>query len=116
MAHVFFGLENDPTAWFLSSVSPWKTISASEIDEVIPLVQAADNAAHEGNYVALMLSYEAAPAFDSAFKTREQTSLPLAWAAIIPQPDDVECLSDSENFVAEWTPQVSREDYDNAIA
>jgi len=115
MPQVFFGLENDPTAWSLSSVSPSKTISASHIDEVIPLLQAADNAVHEGNYVALMLSYEAAPAFDSAFKTHQQTSLPLAWAAIIPQPEDVGCLFESQNFVVEWSPQISREDYDKAI-
>ena len=116
MAQVFFGLGNDPTAWSLSSKSPSRTISASHIDEVIPLLQAADNAAREGNYVALMLSYEAAPVFDSAFTTHEQTSLPLAWAAIIPQPDDIGCVSDGENFVTEWAPQVSREDYDKAIA
>jgi len=116
MAQVFFGLGNDPTAWSLSSKSPSRTISASHIDEVIPLLQAADNAAHEGNYVALMLSYEAAPAFDSAFTTHQQTSLPLAWAAIIPQPDDVGSSSDGENFVTEWAPQVSRENYDKAIA
>jgi para-aminobenzoate synthetase / 4-amino-4-deoxychorismate lyase len=116
MVKVSYGLENDSTAWSLSSVSSNQTISASQIDEVIPLLRAAESAAHEGAYVALMLSYEAAPAFDSALKTHEQSALPLAWAAILPQTENVASPPHGETFEPEWTPQIGREEYNSAIA
>ena len=77
-----FGLKNNSNDWSLTFGAPSSTLVTSRIEEVVPLLDAAEAAAQSGSYVALMLSYEAAQAFDPAFKTATLNSFPLAWAAI----------------------------------
>lgn len=62
--------------------SPLTVLTATRHEEIHALLVSAEAAAKSGHWVALMLSYEAAPAFDSAMKTREASELPLAWAAV----------------------------------
>ena len=79
-----FGLENNSDGWSLGLTSPSRTLLATQLADVVPLLEAAEAEAIAGSYVAVMLSYEAAPAFDYAFKTHTLHSLPFAWAAIFP--------------------------------
>ena len=59
--------------------------AARTLAEVRPLVDAAEAAARDGNWVALMVSYEAGPAFDSAQRTAPSSDDgPLAWFAAFP--------------------------------
>ena len=64
-----------------------------------------------------MLSYEAAPAFDPAMKTRPASGLPLGWAAVFAAPGETFSLPVAEEYqVGPWKPRVSREDFSNAIS
>jgi para-aminobenzoate synthetase/4-amino-4-deoxychorismate lyase len=55
---------------------------ARTLDEVRPLVEAAEAAARDGQWVALLVSYEAGPAFDGAQRTATPSpDMPLAWFA-----------------------------------
>jgi para-aminobenzoate synthetase/4-amino-4-deoxychorismate lyase len=88
---------------------------AKRIEEVLPVLEFAESEARLGSHVAVMLSYEAAPAFDSAFITHEPTDFPLAWAAVF----EHSLQPAQERFVVTsnvWTPRVSREEYEAAVA
>ena len=93
MPEVTFGSWKHSKSPHLRFSSPHKTYSADELDQVIPLGRAAETAAKSGAWVALMLSYEAAPAFDDALTTHNATVRPLAWAAVFDQPDDEATLN-----------------------
>ena len=59
--------------------APLEVLAAWHLDEVVPLLEAAGDHAKNGRWVAGMLAYEAAPAFDPAFKTAcPDPNLPLA--------------------------------------
>ncbi len=97
--------------------SPLKVLTANRHEEILPLLQAAESEALAGNWVALMLSYEAAPAFDPAMKTRPASGLPLGWAAVLAAPEETFSQSGGEAYqVGPWNPSVSREDFSNAIS
>ena len=97
--------------------SPLQVFTAYQLDDVYALLQAAEAEALAGHWVALMLSYEAAPAFDRAMKTRPASGLPLAWAAVFAAPSKTSTQSAAAEYqVGQWQPKVSREDFSNAIS
>jgi para-aminobenzoate synthetase / 4-amino-4-deoxychorismate lyase len=117
MIRAFFGSDNSPSdSWRLHLASPTDVHVAHTIDEVIRVVQAAEDASLRNSYVALFLSYEAAPAFDPALVTHTRnTSLPLAWAAVF-----AESRLDSEQqlapyHISEWQPGISESEYRLAV-
>ena len=95
--------------------SPKTIMETRCLDRVIPLLEAAEAEAFGGNFVALMLSYEAAPAFDSALKTHDSSPLPLAWAGVFPRLSlEADKRSRSCAF-SQWKPGIDRVEYDSAI-
>lgn len=97
--------------------SPIRILTATRLEEIQTLLAAAEAAAKSGYWVALMLCYEAAPAFDSALKTRASGPLPLAWAAVFESPaEDRTTLAEGNYDVGAWTPLVTRSDFGEAIA
>ena len=87
---------------------------ANRIDEVVSVLEFAEREARSGSYVAVMLSYEAAPAFDSALVAHEPSEFPLAWASVFENSSEVATtlgvISNS------WSPLVDRDEYDRAVA
>ncbi len=49
---------------------------------MLAVLEFAEREARAGSYVAVMLSYEAAPAFDQCWTCIEPSDFPLAWAAV----------------------------------
>ena len=92
-----------------------ETITATNISEVIYVLDFAERHAREGSYVVLMLSYEAAPAFDPALTTHKADDFPLAWAAVYSEPSD---LPEIRSGVSSnpWLPAVAEHEYNQAIA
>src|SRR5688572_2220114 len=87
---------------------------AKRIDEVVSVLEFAEHEARSGSYVAVMLSYEAAPAFDSALVAREPSEFPLAWASVFENSSEVATnLGVTSNS---WSPRVGRDEYDRAVA
>jgi para-aminobenzoate synthetase/4-amino-4-deoxychorismate lyase len=85
---------------------------AQKIEDVIPVLDFAEREARAGSHVAVMLSYEAAPAFDPAFVTHPPSEFPLAWAAVFEDTNrEVESYSSST-----WTPLVTRDEYDQSVS
>lgn len=90
------------------------TRSATRIEEVISVLEFAERKARSGSHVAVMLSYEAAPAFDQIFVTHQPSDFPLAWAAVF---EDVTDDEDPESYSSpEWAPLVSRDEYDRSVS
>ena len=88
---------------------------AERLDEVFDVLEFAESEARSGSNVAVMLSYEAAPAFDSALITHEPSEFPLAWAAVFEEP--FEFTQESSQVASNtWTPHVSRDEYEAAVA
>lgn len=100
--------------------SPNRIYSANQLGEVVPLINSAEEAAASGSWVVLMVTYEAAPAFDRALKTHKPGFLPLAWAAIFDKPSEehskpVKPREAALYHLTGWEPQVRRAQYDVAI-
>ena len=94
--------------------SPAREMIANDTGEVLPVLEFADREAKAGAYVAVMLSYEAAPAFDPVLAVHEPSDFPLAWAAVFTTATDL-AQNDSRLSSNSWTPRVSRVEYDDAV-
>ncbi len=95
---------------------PKRTIVAGCLDEIGPLLELAESEARAGAFVVVILSYEAAPAFDSALITHELDGFPLAWAAIYPGLSDVATEKDFNPLSNSWTPRITRDEYEKGVA
>ncbi len=91
--------------------------AAYSLDEVISLLRRAEAAASEGMWVALALSYEAAPAFDPALKVRPSSEFPLAWMGVFEERSstDFNSIPDRPFLISEWEPQIDKRQYRQAI-
>ena len=78
---VIFLQETDDTGktLWLEFRSPARILIARQLNEVLPALTALDDAVQRGWWAAGFISYEAAPAFDPALRTRRPGSLPLLW-------------------------------------
>jgi para-aminobenzoate synthetase / 4-amino-4-deoxychorismate lyase len=61
---------------------------ARQAEEVAGVVRAVERECARGAWAALVLAYEAAVAFDSAYRVCGAPPCPLAWAAIFDAPDE----------------------------
>ncbi|MGG0718503.1 aminodeoxychorismate synthase component I [Robertmurraya massiliosenegalensis] len=94
---------------------PEKIITTQLIEEVLPCLRKVEEAVEQGYYAAGFLTYESAPAFDSAFKVKKGSKMPLLWFAIFTEPKD-ETLNASGLYQnSSWKPSVDREQYNGAI-
>jgi para-aminobenzoate synthetase/4-amino-4-deoxychorismate lyase len=100
---------------------PQTVYSAEHLDEIIPVLQTAEEAAQRGNWVAIVLSYNAAPAFDSALVSHRTDSHPLVWVAIYDRmtnfKEDLPApyRAPAPYWATGWEPQISRDEYARAI-
>ena len=109
-----FGLAK-ATGWSLYLEAPTKVWLASSVGEVRELINQAEAEARNGSYVALMLNYEAGPAFDVAFKTKQPTLVPLAWAAIYSASSEAPESDQGKYQVSNWAPAIDRNEYNNSV-
>jgi para-aminobenzoate synthetase/4-amino-4-deoxychorismate lyase len=87
---------------------------AKRLEDVLPVLEFAEREALAGSHVAVLLSYEAAPAFDPAFVTHAPSDFPLAWAAVF---DDASAGEQLESYAAtEWETLVTRDEYDRSVS
>ncbi len=103
------------------------TLVARKLDEVVPTIEAAQQAAAAGYWVAGFVGYEAAPAFDENLTVRPAglhdplRELPLAHFQVFSTRVEVESI-DSMQFppgaynVSGWTSESSRREYRDHLA
>ena len=93
---------------------PIETVTATRFREVTHVLEFAEKHARAGAYVMVMLSYEAAPAFDSALCTHELNSFPLAHAAVYSKPTDFN-ISANPWLPNSWLPSVTKHEYNESV-
>ena len=99
----------------LMFATPVKTITAASFGEVLHVLDFAEAQARAGYYVMVMVSYEAAPAFDSALTVHGSNSFPLAWAGVYSKPSDrAEVRSNRSSNP--WLPAVTKNEYNQSVA
>ncbi|MGI9305891.1 MAG: chorismate-binding protein [Gammaproteobacteria bacterium] len=101
----------DSDGW-LCFPPPKKIFTARRADEVSDVISAAQNA---GAFAAGFAAYEAAPAFDSAHRTRAAPP-PLAWFAVADTPPQPALLPPpSAHFCGRWRAAIRKTEYCNAV-
>ncbi len=99
---------------------PIAVIQVHQLDEVLPtLRQVEKRLSQEQLYAVGFISYEAAPAFDPAYRVRPaDPDFPLLWFGLYPHatPFDLDASPWPSYHIGEWTPSVSRQQYNQAIA
>ncbi|PWH13915.1 MAG: aminodeoxychorismate synthase component I [Anaerolineae bacterium] len=72
---------------WLEFINPVSVLSAQQTTDVLSVLQEAQKMTERGLWVAGFVTYEAAPAFDPALLTHEDTSgLPLIWFGVYEAP------------------------------
>jgi len=101
----------------LCFADPVRVIMAENLAEVLPALQKVQKAVESGLFAAGFVSYEAAPAFDSALSVKEPIpGLPLLWFGLFDSPTvgpgDVKA---GTGHPLQWFPEISLDDYRKSI-
>ena len=99
----------------LTFSEPHKVIIANTIEEVLPCFQMIQNAIDDGYYAAGFLSYESAAAFDSAYRVKEEHSMPLLWFGIFSEPQHMSLSSTGTYSLTKWNSSVDMDEYRASI-
>ncbi|MGJ3252670.1 MAG: aminodeoxychorismate synthase component I [Elainellaceae cyanobacterium] len=121
MAHSVFIHDADSSQWLLFE-QPHQIHTTHDLHDVIPILQQIEQAVESGYYAAGFISYEASPAFDPAIATHPLCEFPALWFGLYDPPRRL-TMDEFITFQARqayshglWTPDVSRPDFDEAIA
>jgi len=116
--------------WFYFS-DPYQIITAETLEEVLPSLREIERLIEvNGWHAAGFLSYESAPAFDSALQTHTkmaalnkqssflsvQGEFPYLWFGLYPEPRPVTLPRPQRSKpILDWRPTTDRENYSAAI-
>ena len=116
MTSAFFHSFSTTGGWHGRFIRPVAVRQADRLADVLPIIEWAEQTARQGRWVALLLSYEAATAFDPALTTHEPGPFPLAWAACFDSPDpSPEIPGHAPVQIGAWQPQIGRDEYESGI-
>lgn len=105
----------DGDSW-LHFANPHRVILAESLEDILPALREIEDAVNNGFHAAGFISYESAPAFDSAHLTLPSSGFPLLWFGLYPQPRLISLPQPaSPKPTLIWSPTVSRETYNSAI-
>ena len=94
---------------------PNRSVFATRIDQIKVVLDLAEREARAGSYVVVMISYEAAPAFDSALSVDDSNGFPLAYAAVYSEPSNA-AETCSNVSASPWIPAVTKHEYNQSVA
>jgi len=94
---------------------PVRVVTAYALDEVLPAIEAIEEAANEGFYAAGFISYEASPAFDAALAAYPPDGFPLVWFGLYREREVVPLPPLADVSPLPWQPTVTPEAYREAI-
>lgn len=99
--------------------NPVEIIQAHDLGEVQSALSFVETQVEKkGLHAAGFISYEAAPAFDSAFKVVPSSNCPLLWFGLYDSPEPIDLprpTSKRDYSLGEWRPSVTRDEYASAI-
>lgn len=112
---LFESFDGTRSRWRAALTRPRSVLTAHTLEEVMPLIAAAESEARQGRWVAVMLSYEAAPAFDQSMTVHAAQDFPLAWAAIFDEAGEPVDNATADHTASSWEPEISKGEYEKAI-
>ncbi|HET9441460.1 MAG TPA: aminodeoxychorismate synthase component I [Longimicrobiales bacterium] len=95
--------------------APQRIITARHCSEVLPALEAIQRDTEAGATAVGFISYEAAPAFDDAFKTRAPNSVPLLWFAVFEQEQAATFEMRVSDHSRAWQSDTPRPAYASAV-
>ncbi|MFH0880291.1 MAG: aminodeoxychorismate synthase component I [Lentisphaerota bacterium] len=108
-------MKNAVAGRWLHFTRPRRIVTACCLEDVVPAIQTLEKAVNDdGLHAAGFISYEAAPAFDPALKTRVDAEFPLCWFGLFEGPEETGELpagDDAGLWSAIWQPTISEDDY-----
>jgi para-aminobenzoate synthetase / 4-amino-4-deoxychorismate lyase len=113
----FIALHSEKPGEWLLFEKPHTVLSTTVISGVIPILDRVESEVKKGRYAAGFISYEAAPAFDRAFKVHPLPDFPLIWFGVFDKPL-VSSLPDADGPIdnsISWLPSITENDYGKAI-
>jgi len=97
--------------------APRTVLRTENPEEVLPALREIEALVEKkGWHAAGFLSYEAAPAFDPAFRVVPSRDFPLLWFGLFPPPRVVAGPAGGSYSLFPWKPSISRAAYNRAIA
>lgn len=96
---------------------PRRLLVAERMEEVVPMLEAAEREVTEnGRWAAGFVSYEAAGAFDAVLQTHPPTGVPLLWLGIYDAPRTGPAPNGRRRkYAAGWEPTMGRDAYMDAF-
>ena len=109
-------LLRDNGQWLYFS-NPHRIIVAGKLENVLPaLAEIEDLISAHHWYAAGFISYEAAPAFDSALEAQTETHFPYLWFGLYSEPKSVSLSQPgAPKPILDWQPTIEREAYLSSI-
>lgn len=96
--------------------NPIKIIEAHTIEEVLIALENIQKEVDAGLYAAGYLSYEAAPAFDSAYQVTAGNKMPLLWFGIFEKFDNLQLTQTPDEYtLTDWKSKTTYETYKSSI-
>ena len=98
--------------------SPLDVMVARSCDEVQPLLREVELMVEKGFYAAGFISYEAAPGFDAALKTKPPAEFPLLCFGLFNAPKQIEPLIavGTSSSDSGWSNQLNQDEFKDKIA
>src|SRR4051794_41096859 len=118
--HLFAKIDFGSSMYFFD---PVRVIMARTVEEVVPALETVQKAVDEGLWAVGFLSYEAAPAFDPAFRVHTGTApdggcasstatdLPLLCFGLFSGPGSEPQTAPRSFDVSDWTPSLSTDEH-----
>jgi para-aminobenzoate synthetase / 4-amino-4-deoxychorismate lyase len=108
--------------FWLAFDGPCEMVRAESVEQIGPCLGRIEGLAKQGLYAAGFVSYEAAPAFDSALRVlpRTEGGPPLLWFGIYEQveriaPRDFLMVRDPVSVPLDWSPSIPESRYREAL-
>lgn len=95
--------------------NPLRIITTYNIDEIDSCFLEIQKATREGYYAAGYVSYEAAPAFNSALQVKQGSDMPLIWFGIFERALSPTPAEASDYTVKKWKPSITIDNYNEQI-
>jgi para-aminobenzoate synthetase/4-amino-4-deoxychorismate lyase len=103
--------------WSLCLDRPEEIVAAFALDEVRPGLDRISRACAQGLWAALVVAFEAAPAFDPALRVHPPAGFPLLWAGLYRAPRPAPAVLSADGYRAgAWAPEVTETAHARAVA
>jgi para-aminobenzoate synthetase/4-amino-4-deoxychorismate lyase len=111
-------LHDNTTKTWLYFKKPHAVITTNQLNDISSGLQIIEELVTQKDWHAAgFLSYESAPAFDRALSVKTSPDFPLMWFGLYDAPEQITLPAPIQHMPhLNWTPSVTREEYNSAIA